>query len=434
MTSPTPAADPFVNRLTHFAQGAAALSLFIAPFRSTAGFRAGLLVLAALAIILVWSRTRNQVPRIMPARALVWAAALWAITVGAWSLFGPDPMESLRSWRGDVLTPLLACWVFYVLTENVQQLNRYLAVLGAGLLVLAVMLALDPFQPTNASHAPYYGTVGLASTWLITLAPLLPFAWRAGADGNQAWRIGTVVAVAALLSGAWFTGNRMIWVCYAAMLAIGAAFAIIRIESARQRGRVLLASIVTACVLLAGFYGASLYRANVTVGNSDAAIEFMRNDNRNRVWEETIGMIREAPLAGHGYALPAVGDAFTARFVEPQHRGVIRHAHNMVLNYAIQMGVFAAGVLVLLFAALWWTFARMTAQEVTETAALAGVCGLMLVTGFFLRNMADDFFMRHTLLLFAAMVGMLLGVGLRASSAKRRLASRTALPPLQKGD
>jgi O-antigen ligase len=88
----------------------------------------------------------------------------------------------------------------------------------------------------------------------------------------------------------------------------------------------------------------------------------------------------------------------------------------MVLNYAMQMGVFAAAVLVLLFVALWWPFARLTAS--TEIAALAGVCGLMLVTGFFLRNMVDDFFMRHNVLLFAAVVGMFLGVGLRAASGR----------------
>jgi hypothetical protein len=34
----------------------------------------------------------------------------------------------------------------------------------------------------------------------------------------------------------------------------------------------------------------------------------------------------------------------------------------------------------------------------------------MLVAGFFLRNMTDDFFSRHAVLLFGALVGLLLAV------------------------
>jgi hypothetical protein len=34
----------------------------------------------------------------------------------------------------------------------------------------------------------------------------------------------------------------------------------------------------------------------------------------------------------------------------------------------------------------------------------------MLVAGFFLRNMTDDFFSRHAALLFSALVGLLLAV------------------------
>ncbi len=411
--------DWFAKRAITFAVFAAALSLFIMPFRATAGFRAGLLILAFLAVLVVCIRERDYRRLVLPAPVLLWAVGLWAATVGAFAAFGPAPQESLQSWRGDVLTPTLACWVFYLLTKTPRDLERFIAVLFAGLFILATMVAIDPFEPENPGHTSLYGTVGLASTWFITLAPLLPFAWRAGDNGRAMWRvmcrIATAFAVVALVVGAWFTGNRLIWICYGVMLAVGIAFMWFGVISPRARVRALLAALAGLLVMGAGFYGASVYRANVDVAHGDAAIEFMRKDNRSRIWQEAFAMIREKPLAGHGYALPAVDDAFAARFNEPWFRTYIHHAHNIVLNYALQMGVFAAAVLVVLFLALWWTFMRITKQagaQAAQAAYLAGVCGLTLVTGVFLRNMFDDFFMRHSVLLFAAMIGMFLGLGL----------------------
>ncbi len=415
--------DRIAERALTFAVFAASLSLFIMPFRATAGFRAGLLILAFIAILVVCIRERDYRRLLLPAPLLLWAVGWWAATVGAFAAFGPAPQESLQSWRGDVLIPILACWVFYLLTKTPRDLERFIAVLFAGLFILATMVALDPFEPENPGHTSLYGTVGLASTWFITLAPLLPFAWLAGADRRamwgttwrMLWRIATVLAVVALVVGAWFTGNRLIWICYGVMLAVGIAFMWIGEASTRVRTRTLLAALAGLLVLGAGFYGASVYRANVDVAHSDAAIEFMRKDNRNRIWQEAYAMIREKPLTGHGYALHEVDDAFAARFNEPWFRTYIHHAHNIVLNYAVQMGVFAAAVLVVLFLALWWTFMRIAKRvgaQAAQAAYLAGVCGLMLVTGVFLRNMMDDFFMRHSVLLFAAMIGMFLGLGL----------------------
>jgi O-antigen ligase len=412
--------EQFARRLIAFAQIAAALALFIAPFRATAGFRAGLLVLAALAIVAARWRTGTSAGLTLPAPLLVSAATLWMLCVGAFSISGPDPRESLSSWRGDVLTPMLTCWVFYQLTSSVREIQRFVVVLFAGLFILATMVAVDPFVPINPQHEPMYGTVGLASTWFITLAPLLLVTWQAGKRGNGVWYGVTALATVALIVGAWFTGNRMIWVCYGAMLAIAVMFALLRLEASRARRRMLLAAIVALTVLAAGFYGASVTRADVSMANGEAAVDFMRNDNRSRIWNEAVAMIRERPLAGHGYALPQVADAFAARFTEPWFRTYIRQAHNILLNYALQMGIFAAAVLAALFLALWWTFVQIWRRARTRPDAeiggigqLAGVCGLALVTGVFLRNMVDDFFMRHTMLLFAAMVGMFLGLGLR---------------------
>jgi len=87
---------------------------------------------------------------------------------------------------------------------------------------------------------------------------------------------------------------------------------------------------------------------------------------------------------------------------------LFRQAHNLVLNYALQMGIPGGLVVILLFAGLAHAF--WTRRNVSQLSRGVATCGLMLVAAFFLRNMTDDFFHRHAALLLGALVGMLLAI------------------------
>ena len=119
-------------------------------------------------------------------------------------------------------------------------------------------------------------------------------------------------------------------------------------------------------------------------------------------------MIGEHPLLGRGYDNPAIGEIFASRFEAPWFRNYVHHPHNVVLNHALQMGVTGALVILILFGALAWTF--FSRLPLAGLARLAGLCGVALVVGVFLRNMTDDFFSRHTVQFFGAVAGMLLGL------------------------
>ena len=135
---------------------------------------------------------------------------------------------------------------------------------------------------------------------------------------------------------------------------------------------------------------------------------FLLHDNRAPILTVALDMIGERPLLGRGYYNPEIGTIFAARFETPWLRNYVHHPHNVVLNYALQMGVTGALVILFLFAALAWTFLRRL--PLNGLARLAGLCGLALVVGVFLRNMTDDFFSRHTVQFFGAAAGMLLGL------------------------
>jgi O-antigen ligase len=409
------AQDRLARALIVFAHAAACIALLVAPFRMSAGLRASMLVLAAIAVVIAYVRSGNARHLRVSSSLVVTATLIWITYVGIWVVFSPNWLHSLESWRGDVLTPVLAAWLFYVLTRTTADTARFSAVLLIGLVVLAAMVVLDPFQPQNLEHQPQYGTVGLVSTWFITLAPLVPLAWIAPEPWRAAARWLSGIAVIALLTGAWFSGNRMVWICFAVMLLLGAAitvFASRRFAVTAPRKNYFPRIVIAMAALgifTAGFTASSIYRTEIHMGPNESPVEFMRHDNRKPIWREAFQMIGEKPFIGHGFHATELGDAFSARFTDPWFRQWVRQAHNFVLNYALQVGVIGAGVLVMLFGALAMAFLKLTVSA-SPVARLAATCGVALVAGVFLRNMVDDFFNRHTILLFGALIGMLLGL------------------------
>ena len=91
------------------------------------------------------------------------------------------------------------------------------------------------------------------------------------------------------------------------------------------------------------------------------------------------------------------------------------HAHNLVLNYGISMGIPGIIALLTLFSAMFLTYWKMY-RHVDEDISIVGTAGLMLLSGVMLRNLSNDFFLRDMALLFWSLNGMLLGYGERICS------------------
>ena len=394
-----------------FAAVCAGIALLVAPFRASAGLRGGMLVLAVLAIVWLWQRhaLRETSLPVSVRRPLFVALGIWVGVVGVLSLVGADPLESLSSWRGDVLTPIAAGAVFFFLTKTPRVLAAWLLILLASLLILTVMVVMDPFRPLVAGHEPRYVSVGWLSTWLVMLGALLPLAWWMPWPRPDIARAAGVLALAAILVAAWFTVSRVVWVCFAVMLLIHGGMGWRNgIPSARRTLAVMLA-LAGVAMMGALFYAAAATRANLYPDAAPGVSAFMWQDNRAVIWREAAALIAEKPILGHGYALEAPRQMLSSRFADPWFQTVFKHAHNMLLNYAIQLGVVGAATLLLLFGVLGRAF--WVARSQSDFSRAIAACGLMLIAGFFLRNMLDDFFSRHAVLLLGALTGMLLAVG-----------------------
>ncbi len=403
-SSTNPSQSAHGHRLFTIAVWLTALSLLVAPFRSSAGLRAAALLVAAAILLVLWWQTKVATIRMPRGKFLRSSLAIWLVTVLVYSLFSADPRVSLDSWRGNVLTPMLAALVCYSLARSVHEVGVWLAALLCGLLILAGMVVLDPFQPVTGLHEPRYVSVGWLSTWVVMLAALLPLAWLLRVPRALALRSAGAIAAGALLTAAWFSGNRIVWLCFGVMFLLYMAM------NFRQLGgktishvALMVIGVLVAAVM---FYASSAMRASQFPTANVDAVSILQQDDRQTIWKAALSAIAERPITGHGYALAASHDALVRQFNEPGFQRMFRQAHNVVLNYAIQMGIPGAVALLLLFAGLVHAFwVRRTSSAFARGVA---TCGLMLLAGFFLRNMADDFFHRHGALLLGALIGMLL--------------------------
>ena len=405
MSLPSP---PATAHLIRFAAIAAGIAIFVAPFRASAGLRGAMLVLAGVAILLAYRRAGQLQHLLPPHKALGVAVGAWLLSASLWSLLSPSPLESLSVVKRDILTPILAFVVFYALTRTRADMMRWLCVLTVGLIALTFMVVRDPFDPLANLWDSNYVTVGFLATWTVTLAPLLAVLLFASPPWRRRANILLATALPCLLISAWLSGNRTVWVCFGGMLVVSMLLATRGRLASRVHRRSSVVALGLLAVLVSLLIATMQFRAHTQAAHGTGPLAFLLQDNRAPILRAAVNIIGEHPWLGYGYANPDIADAFSARFEAPWLKNYAQHAHNVVLNHVLQMGLTGAVVILALFAALVWTFAVGTRSG--GLARLAGICGTALVAGVFLRNMTDDFFSRHTVQFFGAAAGMLLGL------------------------
>jgi O-antigen ligase len=401
---------PYHRRGLSVALALACLFVATLPFHHLNSLRSFLLGMSALAVFLAggW---RELI--LLPAKTGWWA---WIIAAAVSVWYARDPIVSLNEYRNEVLYTFGAWATWYALArrgDGARWLGRVLV--AATVIALALGIALfAPGQPWF--DLGRYGDVGTVSTFLVTVLPVfLLFALRS--EPHSATRIGALAIAAGCLGAGFLTLNRAFWIATAAEITIFALFSMRYWNSRFRTASMLAVGALVAALALVEVFTASESRIALSAPGT-GVWEFLTDDPRGDLWHYAASRIVDNPWIGAGIGKWTSRDAFIAHFNDP----LLMHAHNTLLNRALETGIPGLLAFLLLLGQVGASFRRVARSTDAGTAAI-GAAGLALLAGVVIKNLTDDFFVRQNALLFWSLAG----AGLGAAAAREQ--ARHAAPP-----
>ncbi len=370
--------------------------LFILPFPGTVALR--LVALAVAIATAAWRWRQLDVPP-FPCRA---AIGLWAAIAVLSLAYAVDPVYTSGEIKNEVGYSLLAFASFFALTKDESQLRFASLSVSAALLVIAGAAAITYRWTGGWAPEPWYGGPPSTTNYVMMAVPaagVCAFLWWPSRVGWLCWILVGVDALVGILAS-----ERAIWPALAAQAVV-----LVWWLWRRRRLRLLswkfaLIALATVTLSFGGLLATEWQRRQIDPGAA------MEKDLRFSVWQNALERVLANPLTGAGLGRQAFNKAYPD-LVPPENR-FFWHTHNMVVNYGVSAGVPGMVAIVALFFAFGWRFYRL-ARSPHSRLAVAGLAGLLMVIGVFVRNMFNDFFVRDGALLFWALSGALLGYALR---------------------
>lgn len=370
-----------------------AVYIWVLPVAHTIAVRhTAFFLLVLLTAWLGWRRAlKLRLPLLLP--WLIYAGiALWSLA------YAIDPGYSQGEIKGEIGYGLLALLLTATWVRDVGALASLVRVLiaGAAIMIASALLnglVMRPFwQQEMLEVASLYSGVGAFSTYLIMVLPFI-IAYRLLLPPEATLRRWFLLAlVCGGVMALYLTGNRAGLLALALEGGVALGFGCFR-SGLRLSRKTALTIVLATLILGAGI--ASLF-----------SLRPVAADPRGEIWRIAMHDIQAQPLSGGGFG----AQAFKLRNPEyVQEHPLHGHAHNMVLNKGVQMGV--PGMLA--FSALWlalfyrlWPRHQIAARREEWVYAVAATA---MAAGMVLKNMSDDFFTNDTALLFWLLCGAVLG-------------------------
>lgn len=400
---------------------ALALYLFVLPIAGTIAVRnlAFVALIAVTTAVLVKERRMPVLPF-----AHCWLAYFLVALVSV--VFAVDPERSLSELRVEVVYCILIFIVGVTWGGRYVDFARFAGLLAVINLILtaASFSAVDrnmAFGEIVRIHPMLYA--GLSGNWVLVV--MFTNVWLAFLFWISDRKALSLLLGGLLVLDVWAmmaTYNRQNLVALGAGLAVAGTL-LLRMRFSWRRVGLFLGLLSIVAALLA----AQLMRRSpveIPARESAPSVAASLNqvedvdgattppDVRWGLWKFSLQKIGEHPWIGGGIGR-AVFDKLYPEYL-PENP-FLWHAHNMILNKGIQMGI--PGMLV--FVALW----AALAMELLRHARSSGASGYLATAGFaamvamFTKNLTDDFFVRNVALSFWLVMGLMLGF-LRADSVK----------------
>ena len=386
----------------------AMLLLIVLPFPGTVAMRLLCLFFSlSVALVMCYRDARLRTPP--PAS---WGIAIWMLVCISSLAYTKDLVYTMKELQNEVAYAICAFFSFFVLSQRPEGAQLLLRALALGFLSIGAIAMYGWL--THGMHWHEQGAsggVGAFSVYIVTCLPGLFWLWRE--DASIKWRKAAAILMAFAILLAFLTLQRGVWPALAAEIMV--ALYLLRKgdrQSTVRRTRIAFATILvicTAALLLAN----KLRNVDGVAGLIPSAKTFNTpiseqagtdGDARLPYWPAIIRKISEHPVIGTGFGQEMMKRVYPE--LVPPNFPALWHAHNVVLNYALQMGIpGAVALLFLFFSIARWYFLSLSRSSAMRSASTAGV---MLIVGILLRNQTNDFFRRDLAILFWSLTGIFL--------------------------
>lgn len=339
--------------------------------------------------------------------AQAWPIWLW-FSIPFCSLFWSQDLDvSIGNLSHDVIYPC----VFFTLgayalreSERVKVIEGFLCGMFAVTLITLYRVfshsIVDPVEMQPLNHG-----IGEYSTIIVLAISSLTFFYR---KWNLALLLGFFVV---FLLGLLVTQNRMGWLSLISVVIALGLICWIKAPT-HEKIRVLIFTIFLSAILFAAYYfiasGKSISAFERDLQGNSAILTLFHNE-RFEMWKFWLGEGLKNPWLGFGFGYEMTQSLY-AGIKNPILDLVNIHAHNVFVDYFLQLGLLGLSVFIF---AMSWLIARAISLMKDQDNRIDGVALLLIVVAMLSKSLTDDFFTRTPLLAFWLMVGVLLGPSLR---------------------
>ncbi len=373
-------------------------------------------LMCAAALLTAATHPAATLAHLRRAGPVLWTVLLWALWCTASLAWTIEPRFSLREWETEMQYGIFVFVATLVAVRDPRDARTLVvaALVAFGALgVAAVVMTARRARSTRRGGI----TTSECGRRTVLVAPLLlflPFA-PATARGRRIGTLAFVVLLALLLVNARLTDNRIVWVAFAAIYGVaGAALA----WRGRRTGKAVrarhVAMIAVLFVVLAALF-ANVVRdkAEMYYPPSMTVSQVLENDPRIGLWKRVVDKIEAAPWLGYGFGRGILREELPTELNDR----ALTHPHNTLVGQWLETGCIGLALYVAMMGTLLWRHLQ-AARSVDRLRGLIGIVGVVLVVGFVVKNLTDDFFIRSNAKLFWVLNATLLAAAaMRANPA-----------------
>lgn len=350
------------------------------------------LVIGALSYTLWRARQWPHLPIRLPWLALFLPALL---SLG----YSVDVGYSLSEIKTEIFVPLVIVLMTATIIHDETAFLQFLRILIAAnvfLVAFSVITGVTGGSTKDDLVGTLNTGVGYYSTYLVAVMPFIAiYLWHFWERRRGlAWALSLLLL--ANLASLYISGNRQ--GLLSVLVEIGLFVIIYRRSLSRKHWTVIALAAFAVCSLFLFQFVNRDPSASRGLGSA------MGNDVRWPVWRACITELKDHPWTGSGFGLRI----FQIAYPQFSANGPFWHAHNVLLNKGIQMGIPGiVGFLILTLSVPWKMLRSLRSRGLVGAAAAAGI---VMSLGFLLKNMTDDFFYRESGYMFWLLAGAVLGL------------------------